>query len=318
MTLGMQIAKGFETVAFCEINPFCQEILSQRFKNVPIISNIKDVSTTSLRHLSIQHIDGIAAGLPCPPFSLAGKRMASQDERNLFDEFFRILGDVRPRWAVLENVPGLLSAEKGEYFRRVVRRFAEMGYLCLWGICSAAAVGAVHLRKRIWIIAYSQDDGWGASGNDRLQEWSDHAPISCSVEEAIADTSSNRCEGQLENACQERSFPELHDGSFNPIFPQPAFCGDNDGLSSGLDGCLLRRDRLEEWLSAATIPSFSRLSGEEIRSLAPEEQAEYRQLYREYQTIRRQNKEQLKALGNAVVPQCAAKIFEMIPRIKSS
>ncbi|WP_279605505.1 DNA cytosine methyltransferase, partial [Aetokthonos hydrillicola] len=185
MTLGMQIAGGFETVAFSEINPFCQQILAERFRNVPIIPDIKDVSANTLRHLGISTIDGIVAGLPCPPFSLAGKRKASQDPRNLFDEFFRILEDVHPRWAVLENVPGLLSAEKGEFFRKIIRRFTEMGYVCLWGIYSAAAVGAVHLRKRIWIIAYSESDRWGTPRDDRPQKRSNVTSCNCSCQKAI-------------------------------------------------------------------------------------------------------------------------------------
>jgi site-specific DNA-cytosine methylase len=216
---------------------------------------------------------------------------------------------------VLENVPGLLNAEKGEFFLGVVQRFAEMGYACIWGIYSAAAVGAVHLRKRIWIVAYAEDGRRHTSWYEHLQAWANITPGICSDEETITNTSSNRCQGQLAQIYQRGTGSGLHAGSIAPILPESSLCGNDDGLSSGLDGCLLRKDQLEDWLSVATIPSFSRLSREEIRSLTDEEQEEYRQLYKEYQAIRRQHKEQLKALGNAVVPQCAARIFGILKQI---
>lgn len=74
---------------------------------------------------------------------------------------------------------------------------------------------------------------------------------------------------------------------------------------------------LNKWLAAATVPSFSRLSRKEIAALTPDCQKEYRQLYAQYQAIRRQHKHQLIALGNAIVPQCAALIFERLKRILS-
>ncbi|MCC5600930.1 hypothetical protein [Nostoc favosum] len=84
-----------------------------------------------------------------------------------------------------------------------------------------------------------------------------------------------------------------------------------------MDKCLLTYTGITDWLAAATIPSFSRLSRREIAALTPNSQREYRQLYAEYQSIRRQHKQQLMALGNTIVPQCAAPIFERLKRILS-
>ncbi|MCC5669720.1 DNA cytosine methyltransferase [Nostoc sp. CHAB 5784] len=110
-TLGHIITGGFQTVAFCEINSYCQQVLNLRFPQIPIIPDIHDITTESLLRVGVGEIDGIIAGLPCPPFSLAGKRLASIDSRNLFGEFFRIICEIRPKWAIVENVPGLLVAE---------------------------------------------------------------------------------------------------------------------------------------------------------------------------------------------------------------
>jgi site-specific DNA-cytosine methylase len=84
-----------------------------------------------------------------------------------------------------------------------------------------------------------------------------------------------------------------------------------------LDGCLLGVTGLTDWLCASTIPSFNRLTRNEVAALTPNCQKEYRQLYAEYLAIRRQQTEQIKALGNAIVPQCAALMFERLKRILS-
>ncbi|MEH1932010.1 hypothetical protein [Nostoc sp.] len=100
-------------------------------------------------------------------------------------------------------------------------------------------------------------------------------------------------------------------------FSQPASSRDDDGFPAMLDGCLLTHTGLTNWLCAATIPSFSRLTRREVAALTQQQQAEYRQHWAEYQAIRRQHKQQLIALGNAIVPQCAALIFERLKTILS-
>ncbi|WP_375512226.1 hypothetical protein [uncultured Nostoc sp.] len=85
-----------------------------------------------------------------------------------------------------------------------------------------------------------------------------------------------------------------------------------------MDECLLTHTGITDWLAAATVPSFSRLSRREIAALTPDCQKEYRQLWAEYQAIRRQHKQQLIALGNAIVPQCAAPIFDRLKQILST
>ena len=313
-TLGHLISGGFKTVAFCEINEYCQQVLNLRFPQIPIISDIHDITTESLLRVGVREIDGIIAGLPCPPFSLAGKRLASQDERNLFCEFFRIICQIRPAWAIVENVPGLITAEDGEFFRAVLWQFTSLGFDVEWGVFSAYAVGAVHKRERVWIIAHSQS-------SRRHTSWSQYSP--CGTNTASVGggddthTNQNRCQQQLQKTNQRGQKPCLRGGQHSESFSQSTFRQRHDGLSQRLGRYLMRQPDLDRWLCAATIPSFSRLTSREVAALTQQQQAEYCQLWAEYQAIRRQHKQQLIALGNAIVPQCAALIFERLKTILS-
>lgn len=94
-------------------------------------------------------------GFPCQPHSLSGKRLASSDERDLWGEFARIIGEVKPRWVLGENVSGLLTSESGRFFGRVLNDLAIMGYSIGWMSSRASWVGAVHRRERVFIVAYS-------------------------------------------------------------------------------------------------------------------------------------------------------------------
>jgi len=300
-TLGHLISGGFETVAFCEINSYCQQVLNLRFPHIPIIPDIHDITVESLARVGVGEVDGIIAGLPCPPFSLAGKRLASQDLRNLFSEFKRILRQVRPRWAIVENVPGLLTAEGGQFFRTVLWQFAQMGFDVEWGIVSASQVGAVHLRERVWIIAHSQSSRRGTSWSQYTQERTNAAFVRCG----------NHC--NFQSSSQRDNSVEY--GA--KAIAQRTSSGGDDGFPARLDGCLLGVTGLTDWLCASTIPSFNRLTRNEVAALTPNCQKEYRQLYAEYIAIRRQQTEQIKALGNGIVPQCAALIFNRIKIILS-
>ncbi|MCK9592980.1 MAG: DNA cytosine methyltransferase [Methanoregula sp.] len=98
----------------------------------------------------------ISGGFPCQPHSVAGKRQASCDDRDLWPEVRRILCEIKPQWFLGENVPGLRSSESGRFFGGILRDLAEMGYSVGWGSWKAADLGAPHHRERVFIIAYSR------------------------------------------------------------------------------------------------------------------------------------------------------------------
>ena len=102
-------------------------------------------------------VDVITAGFPCQPFSVAGKGLGEDDPRNMWPATLECINLVRPQFAFLENVPGLLSSG---YFGRILGDLAESGYDARWRVLSAAEVGAPHKRDRLWILAYSTANGW--------------------------------------------------------------------------------------------------------------------------------------------------------------
>jgi len=153
LDLGAEAA-GIQVAAFVERNPLCRGILAMRWPGVPIYGDICAVTGEQLDRDRIGRIDMVIGGFPCQPHSMAGKRRGGDDERDLWGETARILREVRPRWAVLENVPGLLSTESGRFFGRVLGDMAALGMDVSWGVWGAADVGASHRRHRVFIVGH--------------------------------------------------------------------------------------------------------------------------------------------------------------------
>lgn len=158
-SLGLKWAGGFETVGFCEKDAYCRRVLGLHWPNVPIIEDIADVTTDKLRSLGIGGIDMVTAGFPCQPFSQANttNRKGSKDERYLWPELIRSIRDIEPRWIVLENVPGLLTINRGREFGIILGDLAQSGFNAEWQVLPAAAFGARHIRERLFVIATPQE-----------------------------------------------------------------------------------------------------------------------------------------------------------------
>ena len=101
--------------------------------------------------------DVVAGGVPCQPASLVGKRHGTSDERWLWPETLRIIGELQPRYAILENPRAILSLEGGQAFREILGHFADLGYDVQWDVVPASALGAGHRRERLWILASHAD-----------------------------------------------------------------------------------------------------------------------------------------------------------------
>ena len=147
-----KIVGGYKTTQFVEIDSYCQSVLRKNFPNTPIHDDIKTFSAKP------GQFDVFTVGFPCQDLSVAGRQRGINDETRsgLFYESIRLLREVRPRFALFENVRNLLSHEKGETFQEVLFQIAKAGYDAEWSIISAKDLGACHLRERIWIVAYSQ------------------------------------------------------------------------------------------------------------------------------------------------------------------
>ena len=142
---------GWETVQFVEIDGFCQKVLNKNFPNVPIHGDIKTFDGTRYRGA----VDILTGGFPCQPFSVAGKRRGKQDDRFLWPEMFRIIGEIKPRWIVGENVTGIL----GLALDQVLIEMEDQGYRTELFVIPACAVNAPHRRDRIWILSYPESNG---------------------------------------------------------------------------------------------------------------------------------------------------------------
>jgi len=141
--LGLKRA-GMRTVAFCEIEPAAQHWLREHWPGVPILDDIR-----TLAGENFQTIDLIAGGFPCQPFSVAGKQKGTEDERHLWPHFARLIGEIRPRWVLAENVPGIRTIAAD----LVLEDLEKLGYTAWPLVVGADDVGAPHRRKRVWIVA---------------------------------------------------------------------------------------------------------------------------------------------------------------------
>jgi DNA (cytosine-5)-methyltransferase 1 len=127
----------------CESDPNCQVVLARHWPSVPVIPDVREVDA------SLGTIDLLHAGYPCQPFSAAGKRLGSRDERHLWPAIANAIRVLRPRLVVLENVPGHLVLG----FDRVLADLAEERFDAEWAVIRASLVGAPHKRGRLFVVA---------------------------------------------------------------------------------------------------------------------------------------------------------------------
>lgn len=145
-SLGLERA-GMETVAFCEIDTYCQKVLNRHWPDVPVFSDIRKLSRSDFE----KSVDIICGGFPCQPFSLAGRKKGKEDDRDLWPEMFRVIQEYRPTWVIGENVANFTNMA----FQRTKINLESEGYQVQPFIIPACGIEARHRRDRVWIIAYS-------------------------------------------------------------------------------------------------------------------------------------------------------------------
>ena len=149
-TLGLESTGGFETIQFVENELWCQKILTKNFPGVPIAGDIRGYEG--------QRADVVVGGFPCQPFSVAGKRKGTRDDRHLWPEMLRVIKASKPRWVIGENVRNLTSIQEGMVFEQVCTDLENEGYEVQSFIIPASAVNAPHQRYRVWIVAHSDSN----------------------------------------------------------------------------------------------------------------------------------------------------------------
>lgn len=282
---------GWETVAWCEWNEFCQKVLNYHF---PKAIGHGDITTTDFTGYS-GRIDVLTGGFPCQPYSLAGKRLGKKDNRHLWPEMLRAIREIKPKWVVGENVYGLVNWNGGLVFEEVQADLEAEGYEVQAVILPACSVGAPHRRDRVWFIAHSMqvqrereirglESKFVAScefaiaytkceGLERRNRSRKSIRPKSGSEKVVADSNSNqRCQGrmyEIRRIQTERHFSPCSAwamGNWQNFPTQPPLCSRNDGLSTRLAGITFSRHR----------------------------------------------RESIQAYGNAIVPQVAYQIFQTI------
>lgn len=153
--LGLERTGGFETVAFCEIDPFCRRVLAKHWPEVPCYEDVCELGAERLAVDGIA-VDVICGGFPCQDISYAGPGCGLAGERSgLFFEIARLVGELRSRILLLENVAALLDRGLSE----VLGTLAALRYDAFWHCIPAFYVGLPQGRDRIWIVAYANGEG---------------------------------------------------------------------------------------------------------------------------------------------------------------
>lgn len=157
----------WSTIGYVEFNEYCQKVIAQRiedgiFDRAPIFTDVREFVKSGAARAYRGFVDVVSGGFPCQPFSVAGKREASNDERDMWPATMDVIKAVEPPVVFLENVPGLLSATVDNtadghihYFGTILRDLAQSGYDVKWCVLGADDVGGNHVRKRLWILAYA-------------------------------------------------------------------------------------------------------------------------------------------------------------------
>ena len=152
-SLGLESTGFFKTICFVEKDKFCQKILQKNFPNIPIEDEVRNVKGEKYA------AEVVTGGFPCQPFSVAGKRKGTDDDRYLWDETIRIVSEQKCKWFIGENVEGIINIQDGMVFRQIHDDLESEGFEVQSLIIPASGVGAWHQRKRVWIIANSNNDG---------------------------------------------------------------------------------------------------------------------------------------------------------------
>lgn len=293
---------GWTNIFHCEIEPFPRKVLKYYWPNAISYDDIRKTDFTVHRG----EIDILTGGFPCQPYSVAGSRKGTEDDRHLWPEMLRAIRELTPSCIVGENVPGIISWNEGMVFEEVCADLENEGYEVQPVILPAASVNAPHKRDRVWFVAYNPNTRVESlqsgrkdrvrrlnttpnSGSAQLQERTPERNWPYQEEKGTRMDDRPERSGDFGNATnpggtrlQELHIPTESAGSgygaggnyengngFERFPTQSPVCSRNDGFSARLDGI--------------TFPKW--------------------------------RNESIKAAGNAIVPQVALQIFKVIEQM---
>lgn len=278
---------GWQNVFSVEKDPYCNKVLERHY---PETQKYGDIYKFDARPWQ-GSVDIISGGFPCQPFSQAGRRRGTADDRYLWPEMLRVIREASPRYVVAENVRGLLTQDGGVVFEQVCAGLEAAGYEVLPLILPAAGVGAPHRRDRIWIIAHSNVA--------RVQE--------CNISKVSAKQGQSG--GGIFEGVAPHATGHQADG-YRPggLYPQPA------GADEQGPAAYATRQRHE--CSRCAWPGRARPAD---KGAIPH----WRHFPTSEPAVRRGDDgipnrvHRLRALGNAIVPQVAYQLFQAIQAVEN-
>lgn len=271
---------------FCDNDKFCQQVLKMHWPESEIYDDIRSItadpnSERQLQQEGVQQkggrwtgdsVDILTGGFPCQPFSAAGLRRGTADDRHLWPEMLRVIQLTQPTWVIAENVRGILTWNEGLVFEQVCTDLEASGYEVQPFIIPAVAVNAPHRRDRVWFVAHRNGPGLEKAGSEQ------QAAGSRREDSDVADTERQRQPRQVDNGqpldlTQDKTWEaDRFDYNRNWGRPWPEIAAELCSLDDGLP---------------AELGNFTLTK------------AGHRQ-------------QQLKAYGNAIVPQVAIEILKGI------
>ena len=240
-SLGLEQTNFFKTVAFCENDNFCKKVLTKHWKDVTIYNNLLEIANDPSKIK--ETFDVVVSGLPCQPYSLAGKQKGKEDDRHLWDYMFKIIKYKKPTWVIFENIPNFVTMALDD----MCLDLESENYSTQSFIIPACGVGALHKRDRLWVIAKIM-------GNPTSDGW--------------FKTNTNKKKNRVVNKSKERRmFKPPRTGTspqklnLNQWVSEPSVCRVSNGVPSKLD-----RDRIIA-LGNAIVPHIAFNIGLTIKTL---------------------------------------------------
>jgi len=310
---------------FVENDPFCQAVLRKHWSDSEIHGDIRGFVADTERQrphseknkqkleskrgdkLRIEQSRNtiLTGGFPCQPFSQAGVRKGTADDRYLWPEMFRVISEARPKWVIAENVVGLLTIQNGLVFEQVCTDLESQDYEVQAFIIPACAVGAPHRRDRVWIVAHSQRRG------ERSKQSKGSGAGQSETKIGNGDSNaSNTTGGQSWEQTKQEGREDTGGGDTNAQNP----IGKRSGRRSKNGRQVLERQSPEVQDQRPNSESWER-SWQEVAFATCYDGVDDglpRQMDGVAISGARHRKERLKSCGNAIVPQVAIKIIEAI------
>jgi len=294
---------GFTNLFNCEWEEFPRKVLKHHFPNAEQFGDIHDFDATKYNG----RIDILSGGFPCQPFSVAGKRKGSEDERHLWPEMLRVIGECKPRWVVGENVRGLVNWSDGLVFETCCADLEALGYSVQSFIVPACATGAPHRRDRVWIVAHNHN---GNGQKERLQTRREIDVYGIEGNGNAPDTDSQKRDRRGSPSERKRQEAEQRRHGVFSATSRPSKKRNAPDTDSE------RRHDENEWKRQRTKVSFANSktnTWENFPTVAPicgGDDGLPQEL--DGITFPKWRRESIKAYGNAIVPQVAYRIFESI------